>query len=106
MTLKSFRNFCKKYNYQLQLLETTTIIIIALMLLFVVAQHFFLQYKVVLVEQDSFGDYEIVKEIIVNGQITDSLYTIDTSITGHNSPFKYNITNQNRNNDFLYNIST
>lgn len=104
MTKTKFQQFCKKYNYQLQLIETLTIILVFCLLFYVVAQHYFLQYKVVLVEETITGQYDIVKEIIVNGQISDPLYTIDTTIPEHNGNGKFILDSQNT--PFLYNIST
>ena len=51
---------------------------------FLITEKYFLNYKVVLVEENLQGEFDVVKEIIVNGKVTDSILFINTTIPEHN----------------------
>ena len=105
----SFKTFCTQYEKQIQFFETLAIILVFILLAFLVYQRYFLEYKVVLVEQDLKGNYHAVKELIVNGQLTDSFITLNLSQDEHNFP-KLIIDTQHqvdalKYEQFIYNIS-
>lgn len=97
----SFKTFCIKYEKQLQFFETLAIILVFCLLFFLITEKYFLSYKVVLVEENIKGEYIVVKEIILSGQLSDSVYLIDTTQEAHEKPKLIIESNQN-----LYNISS
>lgn len=79
MKKTKFHFFCEKYDKQIEFVQTLFIIFVFIALAFLITQRYFLEYKVVLVEQELNGDYVVVKEIIRNGKISESIYAIDTT---------------------------
>ena len=104
-----FKQFCTDNYKTLQFFETLAIVLVFILLGFLVINNYFLQYKVVLVEQYADESYHVVKELIVNGKITDDITLINTAQEEQNYLGKIKIENTVFNSfedkPFLYNIT-
>lgn len=72
--MNKFKLFCITYEKELQFIETLTVIVIVILLSVIYVSKYHLEYKIIFVEKELFtGEYSIIQESVVTGQITDYL---------------------------------